>query len=281
MLYQKTGKDIEEGMTSAPMFRCVAIVGVGMMGGSLGGALRSTGLAEEVVGVDRDGEALTQGVALGVLDRGTLSLKEAVQEADLVVLATPVASIPLLLTDLAPLVGTDALITDIGSTKQRIVESGERLFGGRFVGGHPMAGAPRGGVEASLPDLFAGAAWALVGSQQPEPETEHVARLTALVHALGARTIYLDSERHDRIVALVSHLPHLLSFAFADTVAGSPDPDMAHEMAGGSFRDLMRVSEADRPFWDAIFQENRTALLDALTAYERNLASLRQGIFQD
>lgn len=266
-------------MAQTPLFACVVVVGVGMMGGSLGSALRRRGVAAEVIGVDRSREALERGVALGALDRGTTELGEVMSEADLVVLATPVTTIPALMETLKPLIGSQVLITDLGSTKRRIVEEGERLLGGCFVGGHPMAGSPQGGVEASVPDLFAGAAWAIVGSQQPDPEHEpSVALLTDMVRALGARPVYLTSEQHDQIVALVSHLPHLLSFAFAETVAGSADPLAAHQMAGGSFRDLMRVSEADRGFWDAIFQENRAALIEALDAYEASLALLRARI---
>ena len=266
-------------MAQTPLFSCAVVIGVGMMGGSLGSALRQRGVAGEVVGVDRNRDALERGVALGVLDRGTTELSEVVSEADLIVLATPVTTIPSLMEILKPLVESHVLITDLGSTKQRIVEEGERLFGGRFVGGHPMAGSPQGGVEAALPDLFAGAAWAIVGSHRPDPEqASSVALLTEMVRALGARPIYLGSEEHDRLVALVSHLPHLLSFAFADAVAGSADPLAARQMAGGSFRDLMRVSEADRGFWDAIFQENRTVLIQALDAYEASLALLRARI---
>lgn len=266
-------------MTSTPMFERAVVIGVGMMGGSLGIALRKHKLARQVVGVDQDKNAILQGRALEALDSGTTHLEEALEGADLIVLATPVLSIPPLLEQLATSarITPQALITDLGSTKQRIVTTGERLFASRFVGGHPMAGSPQGGVEASTPHLFEGAAWALVSSHEPDVASEpHVARLAALVTALGARPVYLDSRRHDQIVALVSHLPHLLSFAFAATVASFDEPDTARRMAGGSFRDMMRVSDADRTFWSAIFQENRSALLNALNSFEQEIARVRE-----
>ena len=189
----------------------------------------------------------------------------------------------------APHVPANALVTDIGSVKAGIVEAGNRWFGSRFVGGHPMAGSERSGVEAADAAIFAGAAWAIVSPENASSpnadgvnacmsDADSVRRLTEFVRALGARPIRLDALQHDRIVALVSHLPHLLSFAFADTVATSPDPELARDMAGGSFRDFARVSAADRTLWDGIFADNRKALLAALDAYETRLSTLRNAI---
>lgn len=260
-------------------FACVAILGVGLMGGSLGRALRARGLARRVLGVDRAAETLEKAVALGAIDAGSLDIVETVREADGVVIAAPVGVIPALLETMAPHVRPDALITDLGSTKARIVEAGTRLFGPRFVGGHPMAGSEESGIAAAQADLFTGAAWAVV---RPQPfdfaGDPHAARLAALASALDARPIALDAERHDRLVALVSHLPHILSFAFARTVGADDAAEQARQMAAGSYRDMIRVSAADPFLWRDIFLANRAALLEALAAFETQLHTLKQAL---
>lgn len=259
-----------------PMFAHAAIVGVGMMGGSLGLALRGRSVARRVVGVDLDAASLVKAQARGAIDEGVTRLAAGVANADVVILAAPVGVIPALLQSLVPLVRPDALITDIGSAKRHIVAVGEACFGPRFVGGHPMAGSPQGGIDAALPDLFRGAAWAVVRSQMPDEDSDPFVRQAAnLARGLGARPILLDSAAHDRTVALVSHLPHVLSFAFADMVAGSDAPALAHRMAGSSFHDMLRVSTSDRAFWRDIFASNREEALAALDLYEARLRQAR------
>ncbi|HZT44468.1 MAG TPA: prephenate dehydrogenase [Chthonomonadaceae bacterium] len=265
-----------------PPFACVTIIGVGLMGGSLGMALKARGLARRVVGVDKSGEILTRAQERGAIDAGTTDLAEGVREADGVVAAAPVGVIPALLEKTAACARLDALITDLGSTKGRIVAAGSRLFGPRFVGGHPMAGGVESGVEAARPDLFQGAAWLIV-RQHPFTlaQDPFASRLAALVSALGARPIPMEAACHDRLAALVSHLPHALSFAFARTVAASEEAAQAREMAGGSYRDLMRVAAADPSLWQGIFRDNREALLAALTTFETHLRDLKRSIERD
>lgn len=261
------------------LFTRAAIVGVGMMGGSLGLALKARGVTQSVVGIDLDAANLERAREMGAIDDGTTALDAGVASADVIILAVPVSAIPDLLHFLSLYAHPDALITDIGSAKQIICEAGERLCGPRFVGGHPMAGSPQGGVDAALPNLFEGAAWAVVRSQMPEGEGDaFVRQAVALARALGARPVLLDSAAHDRAVALVSHLPHILSFAFADMVAGSPDPVLANRMAGSSFRDMMRVSTSDRAFWHDIFASNREEVLSALTLFETQINRLKAAL---
>lgn len=260
----------------SPLFGRAAIVGVGMMGGSLGLALKERGIAQSVVGIDLNAASLERARKMGAIDYGMTDLGAGVANADVVVLAAPVSVIPALLQSLSLYARPDALITDIGSAKQIICEAGERSCGPRFVGGHPMAGSPQGGIDAALPNLFAGAAWAVVRSQMPDAEGDvFVRQAVGLAQALGARPVLLDSAAHDRTVALVSHLPHILSFAFADMVAGSPAPDLAHRMAGSSFADMMRVSTSDRTFWHDIFASNRAEVLMAIAMYEAQLNQLK------
>ncbi len=260
----------------SPLFGRIAIVGVGMMGGSLGLALKARGIAQTVVGIDTNTAGLKRAWEMGAIDEGTTDLQAGVADAVVIILAAPVSAIPVLLESLPLYARPDALITDIGGAKQIICEAGEGLCGPRFVGGHPMAGSPQGGISAALPNLFEGAAWAVVRSRMPDGEEDtFVRQAIALARALGARPVLLDSAAHDRAVALVSHLPHILSFAFADMVAGSPDPALANRMAGSSYADMMRVSTSDRTFWRDIFTSNRAEVLNAITLYEIQLAQLK------
>ena len=261
---------------SSPVIQNVAIVGVGMMGGSLALALRERALAARIVGIDRSETALRLALESDAIDAGTTDLTAGIRDADIIVFATPVHFLPAQLETVAPDVRPDALITDMGSVKGRIVAVGQGLFGPRFVGGHPMAGSERSGFGAAKADLFEDAAWAIVRAAPFDLETDEPARrLAALVSALGANPIPMDAQQHDRIVALVSHLPHLLSFAFANSVKESPDSELARRMAGGSYRDIMRVSAADPGLWRGIFHENHAALLAAVTEWESQLAVLK------
>ncbi len=262
-----------------PHIRTCAIIGVGMMGGSLGLALKAVGLVDHVVGIDRSQKTLAAAQAAGAIDSGTNDPIEGVAEADCIILAVPVDALPALLEQIRPHTRKDTLVTDIGSVKSRIVETGTRQFGAQFVGGHPMAGSERSGIAAARADLFRGAAWAIITADERDkraPQSPFVELLTALVTALGANPIRMNPAEHDRIAALVSHLPHLLSFAYADTIAADPDSVLARSLSGGSYRDLMRVSDADPALWRAIFRENKEWLRAALTAYETHLRYLRE-----
>ncbi len=262
-----------------PPFERVAILGVGLMGGSLGMALRARGLAKTVVGWDRSAEALTLAQQRGAIDFGETDLGLAVQQADAVFLAVPVGIAPEVLERIASHVRPDALLSDLGSVKTAVVAMGDRLLGGRFVGGHPMAGSEQSGVGAARVDLFADAAWAIVPARLSDPGTDaSLARLIALVVALDARPLLLDPATHDRLVALISHLPHVLAFALRGVVETDPERDLALQLAGGSYRDMMRVASSDPKLWRGIFLTNRDFLLAALTTYEQQLAALIQAI---
>ena len=267
----------EGGAELSPLFGRVAILGVGLMGGSLGMALRARRLAHIVVGWDHDPAALALAPQLGAIDCAEPDLHLAVQNADAVFLAVPVGVAPGLLERIAASVRPDALLSDLGSVKTETVAAGARLFGNRFVGGHPMAGSEQSGAGAARPDLFTDAAWAVVPSDPEVSLSEpSVARLLALIVALSARPLLLDAATHDRLVALVSHLPHALAFALRSAVETDPEHDLALQLAGGSYRDMTRVAASDPALWRGIFHANRDFLLLALTAYEQQLSALIQ-----
>jgi prephenate dehydrogenase len=277
--------DIEGGAElSSPFapFARVAILGVGLMGGSLGMALRARGLAQTVVGWDHNPDSLTLAQKRGAIDLAEPALDLAVQNADAIFLAVPVAVAPDLLERIVPHVSPTALLSDLGSVKTAIVATGARLFGERFVGGHPMAGSEQSGVGAARADLFADAAWAIVPAY-PEslPAEPFLARLLALVTTLEARPLLLDAATHDRLVALISHLPHALAFALHGVVESDPERELALQLAGGSYRDMTRVASSEPTLWRGIFQANRDFLLAALTTYEQQLNALIQAIRDD
>jgi len=262
-------------------FRCVAIVGVGLIGGSLGMALRSRGFAMRVIGIDRSEETLSRAVSLGAIDTGSPDL-DRVAEADCVVFATPVGGLPGLLERASEFVQPGAILTDVGSVKRRIVSAGERLFGARFVGGHPMSGSEASGVDAARGDLFENAPWAITVARPATTVTDSaVQRIVSLVSALGARPVYLSPADHDCLVGLISHLPHVLSFAFARAVSVDPRASTAVEIAGGSYRDMIRVSRSSPELWADILHENRDVLADAISDLERILQSFRAALQSD
>jgi prephenate dehydrogenase len=251
----------------------VAIVGVGLIGGSIGLALRAGGLSKRVVGVGRSTVRLREAQALGAIDEGTTELAQGVAEADVVVVCTPVTQIAADVQGAAA-VGSDALlVTDAGSTKRRIVEAVEKHPRGRaaFVGAHPLAGSERQGVAHAQEELFEGRVCVLTPTAATPPD--RVRRARGFWSALGCRVVELDPVAHDSFLALTSHLPHAVAAALAAAV-----PDEALPLAAGAYRDGTRVAASDAGLWTAIFLENRAPLLHALDRFNSQLDRFRQAL---
>jgi prephenate dehydrogenase len=247
--------------------RSLAIIGVGLIGGSIGMAARRAGW--EVAGVDSP-VTLERALALGAIDRS--ADLEGVRGAEMVVLAAPVSQITGLLAGLAP---TDALVTDVGSAKAAIVSAAAAAGIGRFVGGHPMAGSQLGGVANASADLFQGARYLLTPTGDTLPEA--YAKVTQFVRDdLGAVPTAVDPERHDLLVAALSHLPHLLAVALL-RVTSEISPD-ALSFAGPSFRDLTRVGAANPALWADILAENAGAVREVLSSFTEAMRRLDDDI---
>jgi len=241
-------------------------------------AIRRRSLAEEVIGIDSDAEVLQRAKLRGAIDEGSLDL-EHLSESEVVIFASPMGSLTELMGKAAKYVGTSATVTDVGSVKGRIVEYGDQLFGPRFVGGHPMAGSEVSGIDAARPDLFEGAPWVLVTQHiESKVHLESFERISRMVSAIGARPVPLTAEDHDRLIALVSHLPHALSFAFARSVASDPSSSDAIDISGASYRDLTRVSRSHPELWADIMLSNSSCLLAALASFEHSLDHVRRAI---
>lgn len=252
----------------------LAIVGVGLLGGSAARAARARGLAREIVGIGRDPDRLAPAVAEGVLTRVTSDLTAGVRQADLIVLAAPVAANERLLPEVWAAAAPEAVVTDVGSTKAGIVRLAQRLHAGRplgFVGGHPMAGSERSGYRASRADLFQGATVVVTPTETTEPRA--LKSVVGFWEALGAgRVVTLDAEAHDRLVGAVSHLPHLVACALVAAVERWQPS--AFDLAARGFRDTTRVAAGDPVMWEEIFLANRAAVLDGARAFAGALAEL-------
>lgn len=265
-------------MSNAPLFQRAAIIGVGLIGGSLGWALRHHGVAAEVVGVEPDPATLERARQRGLIDRGETDPATAAAGADLVVLAVPVGSFGRVLETVRPALAPQALVTDVGSVKGTVQAEAERLLGpdAAFVGGHPIAGTADSGVEAALGDLFRGALCVLTPAQTTPAEA--VARLTRVWEAVGSEVVTMEPAQHDRVLAATSHLPHMLAYALIQTFGALPERELLERFAAGGFRDLTRIAGSDALMWRDIALANREALLAMIDAFEQRLGSLRAAI---
>jgi prephenate dehydrogenase len=252
----------------------LAIVGVGLLGGSAARAARARGVAREIVGIARDPDRLAPALGEGILTRVTSDVAAGVGQADFVLLAAPVAANERLLPGVWAAAAPEAVITDVGSTKAGIVRLAQRLHAGRplaFVGGHPMAGSERSGYAASRADLFDRATVILTPAETSEPRA--VKAVVEFWEALGAgRVVTLDADTHDRLVGAVSHLPHLVACALVAAVERWQPA--AFDLAARGFRDTTRVAAGDPAMWEEIFLANRAAVVAGARAFAGALEEL-------
>jgi prephenate dehydrogenase len=257
--------------------KTLAIVGVGLIGGSFALALRRSGIVGSIVGADRDPRALERAIALGVIDTAADSPSEAARQADLVLVAVPVRQIGAVLRDLAPALKPDGVVTDAGSTKSdvvRIARDSMRERFARFVPGHPIAGRETSGVDSAVPELFRGARIVLTPSADTAADAQEVVR--GAWEAAGGRIAIATPQSHDRIFAAVSHLPHLLAFALVSEIAAREDSQELFGFAAGGFRDFTRIAGSSPEMWRDISLQNREALLAELDRYVARVAVFRE-----
>ncbi len=253
-------------------FQSITVVGVGLLGGSLGLAVKAVDPAVRVTGVVRRPESVDEALAAGVVDAATLDLSAAVAGADLVVLCAPVGQFRALLAAVRPALKPGALVTDVGSTKAEVVRLAERaLPDGVFVGSHPMAGGERSGVAYSRDDLYTNHTCILTPTPRTAPAA--LARVEALWRSLRMHTVQLSPAAHDRALARVSHLPHALAALLVNL-----QKPAELDLAGPGFVDATRIAGGDPAMWRDIFLSNRKAMLKALDALSAEVADLRARI---
>lgn len=254
----------------------LVVCGVGLIGGSFALALRRAGAVERIVGIGRRREVLERACALGVIDEIAEGWADALDGADLVLLAAPVGQTDAILAAMAPHLRAGTVVTDAGSTKRDVVAALRSHLGGALadvVPAHPIAGAEKSGVEAAFAELYMGRK--VVLTPLPESRPEAVQKVRDAWEACGANVVGMTPEEHDRVFAAVSHLPHLLAFGLVDDLAGRSNAPLLFSHAASGFRDFTRIAGSHPEMWRDICVANRIALLEELDAYLGELARLR------
>jgi len=257
------------------VFKKVAIVGPGLIGGSMGMALRRRKLASLVVGVGRRKESLDKALKVGAIEKATLDLKEGLRKAELVILATPIPTLAELAPQLPGALDPEALVTDVASTKAHVIDVISSSLRFRpdvsYIPSHPMAGSEKSGPLAASDGLFEGSVCILTPLPNTFPESK--SRITGMWRALGARVISMTPQAHDRLVARISHVPHL---AAAALLACLEESEAA--LCGGGLRDTTRIAGGDPDLWIDICRENRQEVLAALGAYIDELSQMADSL---
>ncbi len=259
----------------------VAVVGLGLMGGSLARALKERSACREVWGVARREETVKEALRRGFIHAGTCHLDEGVERADLIVLATPVRTILKLMPQVGPLAPTGCVLMDLGSTKAEIVEAMEALPPHiQAVGGHPMCGKEVSGVVAAEADLYEGATFVLTPLRRTSPEA--LVLTQELVEAVGARPLLMDAGRHDRLAAAASHLPYLLSVGLvAATEEVAAEDELVWELVASGFRDTSRLAASDVTMMLDILLTNRQAVGETLSRFAHQLSTIARLLEDD
>lgn len=248
------------------LFNKVAIVGVGLIGGSFGLALRKKGLAENIIGIGHHQKSIDRALKVGAIDQGYLELGCA-KDADLLVLSAPVKEIINILPKLNNFINKDCLIIDAGSTKSEIIKiAGKHKL--RFIGCHPLAGMEKKGPENARADLFMNSLCLLVPPKKYD--SQDLSRVKKLWEAIGTRTTVMDCARHDRILAFTSHLPHAVVFGLIDCLKSD-----YLEFGAGGLKDTTRIGLSDPLLWKDIFLTNRKELIAAINTFEKSLQRLK------
>jgi len=261
----------------------VAILGLGLIGGSLARSLRETGFARSVIGYGHREPSLRRGLALGVIDEFTLDLGEVIERSDILVICTPtLVAADVLRTLLPQLAERDdgPVITDAASVKGSLLAAAKDACGGvmppRLVLGHPIAGSERSGVDASRADLYRN--HRVILTPVDGNDATAVALVRAMWESTGAEVVEMDVTRHDAVLAATSHLPHVLAYALVDALAQSEASEDIFRYAAGGFRDFTRIASSDPVMWRDIAIANRDALLDAIDRFSTHLAFLRSAV---
>jgi cyclohexadieny/prephenate dehydrogenase len=263
-----------------PIFQRLALIGIGLIGSSIARGAKAYGLARQIVICDADPQALARAAELGLGDDYESDPLQAVAQADAVILCTPVGTLASVAAAIAPALQPGTILSDVGSTKESVMRDVAPLVpeGVAFVPAHPIAGTEFSGPDAGKADMFEGR-WCLLTPQATTDEAA-VLKIEALWHGLGARTARMDAPHHDRVLAIVSHLPHLLAF----TICGTAD-DLADEtkqevlqFAASGFRDFTRIAASDPVMWRDIFLNNKEALLEMLARFQEDAGAMARAV---
>lgn len=264
---------MSDPVASDPAFRRIAIIGLGLIGGSIAAGAKKHGLATHIVAWDQNEHNLNLGHDLGLIDEKATDIGAAARDADLVILAVPVQSMREVLSaiDLK-----DQILTDVGSVKAPVIQAAVDVFGrlpAKFVPGHPIAGSEKHGVVSANPDLFR--SYRVILTPEENTDSEALSRVEKLWRALGANVSSMSAAHHDSVLAQTSHLPHLLAYALVDTLSGGGDSMEVFQYAAGGFRDFSRIAASDPTMWRDVFAANKAPVLEVLDRYVDDLGALR------
>ncbi len=261
----------------------IAIIGTGLIGGSIGLGLRGLYPDMAIIGFDQP-EALERAIARGAISKGAASSAHAVRDADVVFVATPLSATAAIFQQIAGSLKSGCVVTDTGSVKS-VVEGWANEYlpeGVHFLGGHPMAGSEKGGIDNADPYLLENASYVLCPPSNFREHPDVYGSVISLLESIGARILLLDSARHDKIAAAVSHIPQLVSVALTNTVATQNEKDDATlRLAAGGFRDMTRIASSPYKLWRDILVTNHSAVLDGLADLIREIQSLRNRLIED
>ncbi|MGZ5006761.1 MAG: prephenate dehydrogenase [Methylobacter sp.] len=260
------------------MFNRLCIIGVGLIGGSIARAARQHGLCNNIVGYGRelDEQNLQTAKQLGVIDAYSLELSEAVQNADCIMIATPVSSIESIFEQLKPLWSDNAIYTDVGSTKGSVIAAAERVFGivpDNLVPAHPIAGAENSGVTASVDDLFQHKRLIITPTDNTNPDA--LQKIQFFWERIGSVVSMMDITRHDGVLAATSHLPHILAFALVDMLGHKDEQSEIFQYAAGGFKDFTRIASSDPTMWKDICTANKDQIIPLIEQLKGELDKIQ------
>lgn len=266
-----------------PKFSRVAMIGIGLINGSLAKALKRDGLADEIVACSRREETLSRAKSLGIADRTTTDPAEAVIGADLVVIGTPTGASGAIAEAMTSSLNRQAIVTDVGSIKAKVIDDvlPHLPFRGRFVPGHPIAGTENSGPDAAFDTLFVGRHCILTPLAETDPDA--LSTIKALWETVGANVSVMTADHHDRVLGITSHLPHLIAFTIVSTVADLEEHLQAEVLrySAGGFADFTRIAGSDPVMWRDIFLHNKEAVLEMLGRFSEDLSVLQRAIRWD
>lgn len=261
------------------MIERLAIIGVGLIGGSLARALKQADACDEVVGYDLNQQQLHKACELGVIDRAANSLADAVSGASVIVVATSVGAMESVFTELAPLLEKNSIVTDVGSTKGSVVAAAGRALGekiAQFIPAHPIAGNEKNGVEASFAELFIDRK--VILTPLPENSKEDIQQVSSMWQSAGAQVESMGVSHHDEVLAATSHLPHLLAYSLVDTLSKMDESMDVFKFAAGGFRDFTRIASSDPKLWHDICLANSDAMLTMIGRFSHDLEKLSDAL---
>ena len=265
---------------SEPLFQRIALIGIGLIGSSVARAVKRDGLAGEIAVATRRAETLDAAARLGLFDHGTLDAAEAAQGADLVMICTPLGAYEAVARAIAPALKPGAIVTDVGSVKAHVFNAvGAHLPDGvHLVPAHPIAGTEYSGPEAGFAELFEGR-WCIL-TPDDKTDADAVARVDGLWRAMGAKTERMDAAHHDQVLAITSHLPHLIAYTIVGTATDLEDHLQREvvEFSASGFRDFTRIAASDPVMWRDVFLNNRDAVLEILGRFTEDLTAMQRAI---